>query len=160
MPSIQAASRNPSTLSKQTPSPNQGEYSDPDSPPAPSLTHNSPDLRSSTTMPDCEYAESNIGSNDAGRYYTEFSRLLKAQKYSFRGSLQSEYGAADEEFSLGLADEEYDTEDVGAPEWSELGLDTSRWETSRWDNALWVTLVIIILVALVVSVIAVLVRIS
>lgn len=102
-----------------------------------------------------EDVESNIGSNDAGRNYTEFSRLLRGRDSSFRGGSQREYGAADTESSLGFTDEGYETNDVDEPGWSRLGLDTSG-----WDNTLSVTLVILILVVLVVSVIAVLVRIS
>jgi hypothetical protein len=107
-------------------------------------------------MPAGEDVESNIGSNDAGdRNYTEFSRLLRNGQHLFRGSLRSEYGAADIESTRDFTDEEYDTDDGGAPEWSQLGLDTSGWEYT-----LYVTLVVLILVALVVSVVSVLVRIS
>jgi hypothetical protein len=46
-------------------------------------------------MPDWEDVESNIDENNGGRYYTEFSPLLKRMQRSFRGSLQSEYGTVD-----------------------------------------------------------------
>jgi hypothetical protein len=136
MSSHQATSPNPPTSPNLTPSSNQGGDSDPDSPPAPSLTPSSPDPRSPSLpgrspMPAWEDVESNIGSNDAGgRNYTEFSRLLRNGQHSFRGSLQSEYGAADIESSREFTDEEYDTDDVGAPEWPQLGLDTSGWDNT------------------------------
>jgi hypothetical protein len=104
-------------------------------------------------MPDWEDVESNIDENNGGRYYTEFSPLLKRMQRSFRGSLQSEYGTVDTESSVGFTDEEYETDDETAPGWTRLSLDTSGWDTKS------ATLVILIFLVLIVSGIAVLVRI-
>ncbi|KAG9196888.1 hypothetical protein G6514_003184 [Epicoccum nigrum] len=158
MSSKEAPPYNPTSFSNPTPSANQGEDSDPDSPPAPSLTPSSPDTRSPrppllSPMPDWEDVESNINDNNGDRYYTEFSPLLKRMQRSFRGSLQSEYGTVDTESSVGFTDEEYETDDETSPGWTRLSLDTSGWDTQS------ATMVILIFLVLVVSGIAVLVRI-